>query len=119
PYGSCRAPSYALKQREIPCRKQLSLSESGPRVEAIVDRPEPRFEHVCVDLCGREVGVAEHQLDRTQVRAALEQMRGERVAQHVRAERARQVGFARVLLENLPEPDAAQRAAARVHEQAR
>src|SRR5881275_1278390 len=99
--------------------KRLSLSESGPRVEAIVDRAQPRFEHVRVDLRRREVGVAEHQLNRAQVGAAFEQMRGERVAEDVRTQRARQSGLQRVLLQDLPEADAAERAAAGVEEQTR
>ena len=72
--------------------KRLSLSESRARVKAIVDRAQPRLEHVRVDLRRRQIGVAEHHLDGAQVGAALEQVRRERVAQHVRAERARQAG---------------------------
>jgi hypothetical protein len=41
---------------------------------------------VCVHLGGREIGVAEHLLDRAEVGAALEQMRCERVAQEVRVD---------------------------------
>ena len=36
-----------------------------------------------VDLGGRNIGVAEHQLDRAQVGAARQQVTGERVAQDV------------------------------------
>src|SRR5437016_5037931 len=88
--------------------KRLSLSESGPRVEAIVDGAEPGLEHVCVYLRRRQIGVAEHQLNRPQIGAPLEQVRRERVPQDVRAQRPRQAGLDRVLLEDLPEPDAAQ-----------
>jgi hypothetical protein len=58
-------------------------------MEAIVHRPQARLEHVCVNLSRGKIRMPEHQLDRAQVRAALEQMRGERVAEDVRAERAR------------------------------
>src|SRR6185369_11029701 len=102
------------------CRfaKRVSLPNSGPRVETIVDRPETRLEDVRVNLRRREIGVAEHQLNRAQVGAALEQVRGERVPQHVRAERARQVAPPRVALEDLPEADAAQRSAAGIQKEA-
>ena len=66
----------------------VKSSRSGTRVEAIVDRPQPRLEHVRVDLRRRQIGVAEHHLDRAQIGAAFEQMRRERMAQDVRAERA-------------------------------
>src|SRR2546428_4876922 len=41
--------------------KRLSLAESRTRVKAIVDGPQPRFEHVRVDFGRRQIGVAEHQ----------------------------------------------------------
>src|SRR4051812_27484538 len=88
--------------------KRLSLADSGARVKAIVDRAEPCFEDVGVDLRRRQVRVPEHQLDRAQVRAALEQMRRERVAQHVRTHGARQPCRPRMLLQDLPEPDPAE-----------
>src|SRR5207249_6325944 len=40
--------------------------------------------HVGVELGGGEVGVAQHLLDRPQVSSALEQVRGEAVAQRMR-----------------------------------
>ena len=39
--------------------------------------------HMGIDFGGREVGVAEHGLDRAQVGSALEQIRSERVPQYV------------------------------------
>ncbi len=45
--------------------------------------------HVRVDLGRADVGVAEHLLHDAQVRAALEQVRRERVAQHVRRQLVR------------------------------
>ena len=88
-------------------------------MESIVHRSQPRFEYVRVDLRRREVGVAEHQLNRAQIGAALEEVRSERVAQHMRADRSPQVCLAPVLGEDLPEADAAQRPAARIQEQPR
>ena len=69
-----------------------------------------------VDLCRRQIGVAEHDLDRAQIGAPLEQVRGERVAQDVRAEVAAQAGRPTVRFEDLPEPDPRQRAAPGVDE---
>src|SRR5262245_49175127 len=97
----------------------VKSSRSSTRVETIVDRAQPRVEDVCVDLRRRQIGVAEHQLNRAEVGAALEQVRREGVAQDVRTQRPRQLRGARVALQDLPEPDTAQRTAARVHEQAR
>ncbi len=50
---------------------------------AIVEALEPLLMDVGVDLSGRDVGVAEHHLDRAQVGAVLEQVGGEAVAQDV------------------------------------
>src|SRR5205823_10059349 len=56
---------------------------------------------------------------RPQVGAPFEQVRGERMTDHVRAERARQVGAAAVSLEELPEADAAHGLAPDVQKQPR
>jgi hypothetical protein len=46
-------------------------------MEAVVDRAHALLQHVSVDLRGGQIGVAEHHLDGSEIRAALEQMRGE------------------------------------------
>src|SRR5262245_51770425 len=56
---------------------------SSPGVEAPVDGLQALVLDVRVDLGRRDVGVAEHLLDRAEVRAAREQVRREGVAQHV------------------------------------
>ena len=61
-------------------------------MKPVVDRAQPRLEHVRVDLRRRQVGVAEHHLNGAQVGAALEQVRRERMPQHVRAERRAEAG---------------------------
>ncbi len=76
--------------------KQLSLADSCTWVESFVHGPQPRLEHVRVDLRGRQVGMAKHHLDGTQVGSAFEQVRRERVAQHVRADRGADAGPAAV-----------------------
>jgi Tfp pilus assembly protein PilN len=75
-------------------------------VEPVVDGAETRFEHVRIYLGRREIRVAEHHLNRAQIGAVLEEMRRERVPEHVRAERARQSGLLPVAFQNLPEADA-------------
>ena len=63
--------------------------------------------------------MAQHHLDRPQVGAVVKQVRGKRVADDVRAQRAREVLLEAVLFENFPEADAGQRPAASVDEQPR
>jgi hypothetical protein len=74
--------------------------------------------YVGVELGGREVGVTEHLLHAPQIRAAFEQMRGERVAEEVRVDA---FGLEAGLLGQAPEDEegasACQRAALRVQEQ--
>ena len=45
---------------------------------------EPRLIDVRVDLRGRDIGMAKHFLDHTQISAVVQQMRGKAVAQQVR-----------------------------------
>ena len=52
-----------------------------------VNNTEPLFGDMSVSLCGREVGVAEQLLDRSQVGTTVEKMGGEGVAQRVRVRR--------------------------------
>ena len=54
------------------------------RVRAEVGLAAPAVGHVRVALGGGEVGMPEHLLHRAEIGAALEQVRGERVAQYVR-----------------------------------
>src|SRR5690349_15885021 len=58
---------------------------------------------VCVDLCSRYIAVAEQQLDYTQVRAVIEQVRRERVADRMRRELLLDAGLACVALDDVPE----------------
>src|SRR5690349_10834911 len=108
-------PAPGTGRRRAADDKRLSLADSCAWMKTVVDRTQTRFEDVRVDLRRREVGVAEHQLNGAQVGAALEQMRRERMPQHVRAQRARELRLAAVALQDLPESDAAHGAAARVH----
>src|SRR5688500_4783644 len=58
-------------------------STSGSGVGEVIDLPQALGVDVAIDLRGRERGVAEELLDRAQVGAALEQVRGEGVPQPV------------------------------------
>jgi hypothetical protein len=51
---------------------------------ATMDLAQPARRHVRVDLRRRNVGVAEERLDDSEVRSAAEQVRGERMPEHVR-----------------------------------
>src|SRR5438094_6872600 len=53
-------------------------------MRAVVDAPQPLRVDVAVDLGGRKRAVPEQLLDRAQVGAALEQVRGERVSEAMR-----------------------------------
>src|SRR5919108_2211811 len=70
-----------------------------------------------VELGGREIGVAEHLLDRPQVTAARQQMGGERMPQRVRAHPVAESRGLGMTQNDLVEPLPRQRAAAEVEEQ--
>ena len=72
-------------------RRRVVRAGPGARVGCPVARAEAPGAHVRVDLRRREAGVAEQLLDDAQVRAALEQVRGERVAERVRGRPVGQV----------------------------
>jgi hypothetical protein len=55
-------------------------------VKFVVHGAQPRFEHVRVDLRRREIRMTEHELNHTKVGASFEQMRRERMAQHMGAQ---------------------------------
>ena len=62
----------------------LRLLAPRPRVRRVIHLGQVLKVEPCVDLRGRDVGVAQQLLHRTQVATALQQVAGERVAQHVR-----------------------------------
>ena len=65
---------------------------------------EPLLIDMRVDLCRRYVGVAQHFLDDSKIRAVAEQMRCEAVPQKVRINVLFQSSPLRVLLNDLPNP---------------
>ena len=56
----------------------------GKRVMGLDHLPQPLGLHMGVDLCRRNVRMAQHLLDRAQIRPAVQQVAGEAMAQHVR-----------------------------------
>src|SRR6516164_2452385 len=64
---------------------------------------EPLARHVCVDLRGGKIAVAKQHLHDAQVRAVIQQVRGEGVPQSVRRELLGDAGLARVALDDVPE----------------
>src|SRR3546814_10511806 len=61
-----------------------AAKSTGERMALLHQRLQALAQHVGVDLRGRDVGVAQHLLQRAQVGAVVQQMAGEGVAQHVR-----------------------------------
>lgn len=64
---------------------------------------QPLLVDVGVNLCRRYVGVAQHLLDDSQIRAVAKQMRCEAVPQKVRIDVLFQSGSLRVFLNDLPD----------------
>jgi hypothetical protein len=71
----------------------------------VVDSAQPSLEDVRIDLCRREIGVPEHDLDGAEIGAALEQMRSKGMAQYVRTQLARDPGLRPIAFEDFPESD--------------
>ena len=89
-------------ERSLPSRRRMRLHRPvasrvlAPRgMRRVVDLGQVLEVELRVDLRGRDVGVAEQLLHRAQVAAGLQQVRGERVAQHVRVHVRRQAGLQR------------------------
>src|SRR6185503_12247892 len=78
-------------------------AESAARMVAGVQLFHALARDVCIDLCSRDVAVAEKQLHDAQVRTVVEQVRRERVPDRVRRQLLLDAGFARVALDDVPE----------------
>src|SRR6058998_695714 len=90
---------------------------SRPWVEASIHLPHGRRRQVRVDLRRRDVDVAEHDLDRAEVGAALEQVARERVPEHVGRDAVAEAGSVRGLPHDRPQGLPREAPAAGVHEQ--
>jgi len=62
-------------------------------MELVVDVPQVTARKVRVNLGGANVGVTEHGLNGSQIRATLDQVGGKRVTKLVRGDRARDAGL--------------------------
>src|ERR1700693_2234319 len=76
----------------------------GPGVELVIDPAQPRPRDLGIDLCCRDVRVAEHHLEGAQIRPMFEQMRGEAVAEAMGSQARPNARRAAVPLDQLPEP---------------
>src|SRR5215831_20847398 len=83
----------------------------------VVDRFEPGAVDVRVDLRRGQVRMSEHLLDRPQVRAALDEVGGKRMAQLVRRGHPSNPRLERVPPKQLPKTLARERTPARGHEE--
>ena len=73
-------------------------------MRTFVDLREAFTGEMGIDLGGTNVGMAQHLLYAAQVCSSFQQMRGERVAQHMRRSGSGQAGPAGVSLDQLPAP---------------
>src|SRR5260370_16543189 len=80
---------------------------------------QPLLDDMGINLRGGNIRVAQHELDGTEVRAALKQMRGKTVPQHVWSKRHAKTSKPSIGREYLPDADAAQRRAPAIYEQRR
>ena len=90
------------------------------RVCPEIQLPTPPIGYVGVKLCGRQVGVAEHLLDGTEIGSAFEQVGREGVAEQVGMDAVRvEAGLLCAALEDEEGARARERAALRVQEELR
>ena len=81
-----------------------------------IDRTQALDRHVRVDLRGRQVRVSEEILNGLEVRTAVQEVRGEGVAQRVRRRLAQEPGAEGMALDDAPERARRQASAAEVQE---
>src|SRR3954453_6903382 len=97
--------------RSAPC------AHSATRMITPMDLPKILPVHVSVDLCGGDIDVTKHFLDRPEVGAALQQMRREAVSKGVWGHILPQRCPVDVATQNLPRPHAGERPAPRIQEE--
>jgi hypothetical protein len=96
----------------------LGCSTSGVWMRLVVQLATTPIGYVGIELGRGEIGVAEHLLDGAEVGAALEQVRGERVAQEVRVDARRvETRLLGELAEDQERTGAGERAPLRVQEE--
>src|SRR5438270_13895372 len=83
-----------------------------PWMKLIIDLLQPRPRDMRVDLRGGDVRMAKHQLDGSEIRSVLQEMRGERMSQNMGRDMCLDAGQPCVLDDLHPERLAGHRAAA-------
>jgi hypothetical protein len=73
-----------------------------------VDLFQALLDHVRVNLSRGNIRVAQHQLDRAEVRTPFEKVRGKTVAQFVGRKTAAQAQAHSIIVQDLPNPNAAE-----------
>ncbi len=81
--------------------------------------PQPRTHYMRINLGRRDVGMPQHALQASQVRSAFQQVRGERMTQHVRRQIVENSRLLAISRQQLPKSLARHGAAAIGHEQIR
>ena len=77
---------------------------------------QPFLQHVRVNLGRGDITVTQHELNRSQIRAALQKVRGKRMPDQMRSKPGRQSGTSPISRQNLPKTDARKRSAPPVQE---
>ena len=72
-----------------------------------MNRAQPLAVHMSINLCRRNIGVSQHLLDRTQIRAVLQQMSGKRMPKSMRFRQLFYICPSGVLFDELPDTLAA------------
>src|SRR5580704_19292849 len=90
------------------CASSNYRADSRARMMRLINLLQSFFDYVRVNLRGGYIGMAEHHLHRTEIGAAIEQMSGKAVPQHVRRQRLTQSGLSSVQRQILPERNAVQ-----------
>src|SRR5207302_1036030 len=75
------------------------------------------LDHMRVNLRCRNISVPQHELDGTQIRSPLQEMRGEAVTEFMRSQASAQTQLDAVIMQDLPDGDAAEPAAGYRQEQ--
>jgi hypothetical protein len=76
---------------------------SGSRMKFSVDLLQTFASDMGVDLCSRDIGVAQHKLNSPEISPILEKVCGKTVAEHMRSQWFGNSGFDSVASQNFPE----------------
>ena len=74
----------------------------------LVDLLQALLDHVRVNLRRRNIRVSQHELDGAQISSPLQEMRGKAVTKFMRSQPSAQTQFDAVIMQDLPDADAAE-----------